>query len=441
MSKNWLCAVFLLSSIFGLQAQPTYKWLTSWAGSVPGPYPFGNPSAQPNMSLVFPKPENGAENQSFRMIVKPSVWSNKTRIRLSNALGTQPVTFTNVFIGLQSGGAEIVKGTNRALLFAGKNSITVAPGESVWSDPTTLPFVSRIDPEYLFGKKLAISFYIPQSSGPMTWHAKALQTSYVTLPGAGDVSKSELEADFPFSTASWFFVDALDMFVPKNTIGILAFGDSITDGTASTMNGDDRWPDVLNRRLKRVSGQYAVVNAGIGGNQIAGPQEYSLAKPFLGGPSSVMRLDRDVLGLSGINTVIWLEGINDFSKNGNASADLVIEKMTEGVMRLKKAGIRVIGATVTSALGSSSAAHGFKEQDEKRKLLNQFIKSSPIFDGVIDFDAKILDPNTGEMRPEFVPESTTGGAGDKLHPNRVGYQAMGNAIPLELFFDAKNKIK
>ncbi|MEI6116102.1 MAG: hypothetical protein WCP99_16235, partial [Burkholderiales bacterium] len=124
--------------------------------------------------------------------------------------------------------------------------------------------------------------------------------------------------------------------------------------------------------------------------------------------------------------------INDFSKNGNASADAVIEKMSEGVARLKKAGIAVVGATVTSALGSTSAAHGFAEQDQKRKQLNDFIRSSKIFDGVIDFDAVILDPATGQMKPEFVPESTTGGPGDKLHPNRVGYQVMGNSIDLNV---------
>jgi lysophospholipase L1-like esterase len=218
----------------------------------------------------------------------------------------------------------------------------------------------------------------------------------------------------------------------------MAFGDSITDGTASTMNGDDRWPDVLDRRLKKKFGnRFSVINGGIGGNQIAGPKEYSLAKPFLGGPSSVMRLERDVLSLSGIDTLIWLEGINDFSKNGNASTDLVIEKMTEGVQCLKNAGIRVIGATVTSALGSTSAAHGFKEQDDKRKELNQFIKSSPIFAGVIDFDTPTLDSSTGEMKSAFVPESTTGGPGDKLHPNRVGYSVMANSIPLELFLNLK----
>ena len=106
--------------------------------------------------------------------------------------------------------------------------------------------------------------------------------------------------------------------------------------------------------------------------------------------------------------------------------------MSEGVARLKKAGISVVGATVTCALGSTSAAHGFAEQGQKRQQLNGFIRSSKIFDGVIDFDAVILDPATGQMKPAFVPESTTGGPGDKLHPNRVGYQVMGNSIDLKV---------
>src|SRR5262249_16861031 len=133
--------------------------------------------------------------------------------------------------------------------------------------------------------KLAISFHVAGESGPMTWHAKALTTSYVTAPGAGSKGKSEDEAAFPYSTASWFFVDAVEMMAPANSFAIVAFGDSITDGTASTMNGDDRWPDVLSRRLHAVHGnRIAVVNAGIGGNQIAGPAEYSPQKPFPGGP-------------------------------------------------------------------------------------------------------------------------------------------------------------
>ena len=409
------------------------KWVTSWIASAQGPYPTGNPSAQPNMSVVFPVAAKGANNQSFRMMVKPELWSNQTRVRLSNAFGTQPVTFSDVYVGLQLGSAELVPGTNQAATFKGKKSVTVPAGESVWSDGVDLPFVNKSTQKFLEGKKLAVSFYIPDSSGPMTWHAKALTTSYLTPPDGGIHTKNESETAFSFSTASWFFLDALDMKAATDTKVVVAFGDSITDGTASTMNGDDRWPDVLARRLKHQYGNSIVIlNAGIGGNQIAGPAEYSPEKPFAGGPSSAMRLERDVLSLSGVNTLIWLEGINDFSKNGMATPEKVITQLTEGVIRLNAAGIRVIGATVGSALGSTSAAHGFPAQDEKRKALNNFIRNSNIFAGVIDFDAVTLDTETGQMRPEFVPDSTVGGVGDKLHPNRVGYHAMGNAIELDL---------
>ena len=213
-------------------------------------------------------------------------------------------------------------------------------------------------------------------------------------------------------------------------------GHCMTMGTASTMNGDDRWPDVLSRRLHALYGnRVAVVNAGIGGNQVAGPPTYGPEKPFPGGPSAKARIDRDVLELSGVTHMIWLEGINDFSKNGNAPLEKVTDGMKEVVARIrsKRPEIRVIGATVVSALGSSSAAHGFPEQDQKRKALNEFIRSGGLFDGVVDFDKVALDDKTGGLKPEFVPESTTGGPGDKLHPNRAGYVAMGSSIDLDLF--------
>ena len=136
-----------------------------------------------------------------------------------------------------------------------------------------------------------------------------------------------------------------------------------------------------------------------------------------------------------MKAVIWLEGINDFSKNGNAEADVVVAGMREGVARSRATipGVRVIGATVTSALGSTSGAHGFELQDEKRKKLNDFIRSGGVFDGVVDFDRVTIDPQTGGMKAEFVPDNTVGGPGDKLHPNRMGYQAMGMVIDLGIF--------
>jgi lysophospholipase L1-like esterase len=412
------------------------KWVTAWAASVQGPYPVGNPSAQPDQRFAFPSAETGAKDQTFRLVLVPSIWGREARIRFSNAFGTKPLTIDGGYLGLQQDGPALTKGSNRPVTFAGKASVTVPAGQSVWSDPVALSFVRDPDAAEWAGRKLAVSFHVEGESGPMTWHAKALTTSYVTAPGAGAKGQAEDEAAFPFSTASWFFVDALDMQMPADSFAVVAFGDSITDGTASTMNGDDRWPDVLARRLRAAHGnRISVVNAGIGGNQIAGPAEYGPGKPFAGGPAAEQRLDRDVLALSGVADIVWFEGINDFGKAGNASVDTVTASLKRSValLRARRPDLTILGATVATALGSSNAAHGFPEQDDKRKALNDFIRNSGLFDGLIDFDKVVLDPQTGGLKAEFVPESTTGGPGDKLHPNRAGYLAMGEAIDVGLF--------
>jgi lysophospholipase L1-like esterase len=431
--QGLILVLLTLTLPLAAQAQRGDKWVVSWAGSAHGPYPVGNPSAQPDQKFAFPTPAAGANDQTFRMIVRPDIWGRQARIRLTNVFGMKPVTFDGVYVGLQMGGPGVVQGTSRPILFGGKDRVTIPSGASVWSDAVTLN--ATRNPVELMGRKLAVSFHVVGETGPMTWHAKALQTSYVTAPGTGSKGKSEDEAAFPYSTSSWFFLDAVEMMASRDSFSIVAFGDSITDGTASTMNGDDRWPDVLSRRLHMLNGnRIAVVNAGIGGNQVVGPAEYGPQKPFAGGPSAKTRIERDVLDLSGVSAMIWLEGINDFSRNGNASFETVRDGMKEIVARIRarKPDMRIIGATLTSALGSSSAAHGFAEQDAKRKALNDFIRTSDLFDGVADFDKATLDPQTGGLRPEFVPESTTGGPGDKLHPNRAGYLAMGMSIDLDL---------
>jgi len=430
------CAALIVAALafapLPAAAQKGEKWVTSWIASVQGPYPVGNPSAQPVLKFAFPTPEAGARDQTFRLILMPETWGRQARLRLSNAFGTKPVTLDNVYAGLQLSSATLVVGSNRPVTFGGKPSVTIAPGQSVWSDAVNLTFVR--DAKSLMGRKLAVSFHVEGESGPMTWHAKALQTSYLSAPGAGAKSKAEDEVAFPYSTASWYFLDAVDMMAPADTRVIVAFGDSITDGTASTFNGDDRWPNVLSRRLQAAGHRAVVLNGGIGGNQITGPAEYSPQKPFAGGPSAGSRLERDVLSLSGVTTMIWLEGINDFSRAGTATAEQAQAGMKEivGRLRAKLPEIRIIAATVTSALNSTNAASGSPEQDAKRKALNEFIRTGGLFDGVVDFDKVTLDSGTGEMRPEYVPESTTGGPGDKLHPNRAGYLAMGNAIDLEM---------
>ena len=343
-----------------------------------------------------------------------------------------------MFAGLHLGGGAVVGGTNQAVRFGGKDRVSIPPGASVWSDPVELPFVNAPAAVSLAGRKLAVSFHVVGESGPMTWHAKALTTSYVSRPGAGAKGHLDDESAFPFTTTSWYFLDAVDVMALAATRVVVAFGDSITDGTASTLNGEDRWPNALSRRLHAAYGnRVSVVNAGIGGNQVVGPAEYTAEKPFAGGPSALQRLVRDVIGLSGVSAVIWLEGINDLG--AGATVESIQNGMKEAVrlMRARVPGVRIIGATVVSALGNASANHGSEQEDGKRQTLNQFIRGGDLFDGVADFDRATVDPQTGGLRPEFVPDSTIGGPGDKLHPNRAGYLAMAEAVDLKLLLPAE----
>jgi len=423
-----LLAVVILAGHKAIAAPPNF--VAAWAASVQGPYPVGNATAQPDMRFAFPDPARGATDQSFRLIVRPDIWGRQARIRLSNVFGTKPVTFDTVHVGLQQSGSAILPGTNRPVAFGRRFSITIAPGKSAVSDPIKLPFAAHSDDKMLIGRRLAVSFHIAGDSGPMTWHAKALTTSYIGRPGGGGgPAAEETEQAFPYSSTSWYFLDAVDMSAPTGTKAIVAFGDSITDGTASTINGDDRWPDVFARRVHALLGRrYSVVNAGIGGGMVIGPANYA-ANPFAGGPSATDRLERDVVSLSGVGSVLWLEGINDFGH-----ADARPEDVENGVravvkrLRAKIPGVLIGMATLTSALNSTNGGYGIPAVDEKRRAYNQFIRTSGIFDSVIDFDAVTLDDKTGELKAEFQPNSSTGGPGDKLHPNRAGYLAMGLAI-------------
>ncbi|MBL8836217.1 MAG: lysophospholipase, partial [Alphaproteobacteria bacterium] len=201
----------------------------------------------------------------------------------------------------------------------------------------------------------------------------------------------------------------------------------ITDGTGSTMNGDDRWTDALSHRLHALYGRrVAVVNAGIGGNRVTTPARYSIDAPIPGGPSALERLERDLLAISGLRAAIWLEGINDIG-TGEATADQITAGLRSGVARIRSAGVRAIGATIVSALGADTP-HGTARGDAIRRAVNDWIRAPGSYDAVVDFDAATRDPATGALRPEFQPNGTIGGPGDRLHPNRAGYLAMAAAV-------------
>jgi lysophospholipase L1-like esterase len=394
-----------------------YQWVTSWTASSHGPYPAGNPVAQPDLTGIL-SPDKGASDQTFRLIVKPGRWGFAYRIRFTNVFGSKPLTIDGAFAGTHEVAGRVATRSNMPVRFQNKGRVTIPPGQLLYSDPV------RFSPDArTHGSKLAISFHVVGDSGPMTWHAKAISTSYLSPPGSGSHGEEYRSDAFPHTTTSWFFIDAVDVAVgnPCEVPVIAAFGDSITDGTGSTINGDDRYPDFLAQRLE---GSAIVLNAGIGGNRI-------VSDAPAGGPSALNRMERDLLSLSGIRIVIWTEGINDLGSK-SATAEQVIAGFREGAKRLHDRGIRVIGGTLTSAF-KSTPTHGTAEVDEQRKIINAFIRNSGgVFDGVADFDAATVDQATGMLKPLFWPNSAIGGPGDGLHPNRAGYQAMANVIDLNL---------
>lgn len=404
------------------------KWAATWAASSNGVYPTGTAVFQPSLAHAFPSAATGANDQSFRLIVRPNLWGDRFRVRFTNAFGTQPVTIDGAYLGLHASSAALVSGSNRPITFSGSSSVTIPAGTLLYSDPVKLQYVSAPDDFFLEGKKLAVSFHVVGQSGPMTWHSKAVQTSYVSAPGAGSVGNLEDEAPFRFTTTSCYFIDAIEVMAAEDTAVVVAFGDSITDGTASTLNGDDRWPDVLARRLHAAYGNHvSLVNAGIGGNRVTGPTDP--LGSTAGGPGALVRMERDVFSLSGVSAIVWLEGINDLS--ALVPPESVIAGYREGVRMARERGLKVIAATVTSGLNLANPTQANLKRDSDRKVLNEFIRTAGIYDSVADFDAVTIDPATGALRPEFLPNSVSQVV-DYLHPNRVGYQAMGSSVDISV---------
>jgi lysophospholipase L1-like esterase len=416
----------LAAGLLAFMAKPGHAadWKTAWAAPVQAAYPNGSPIAQPKLDDILSA--SGAQDQSIRQIIRPSIWGSQVRLRFSNTFGTQPITLRSVYIGQPLGGAALIPGSNRQVSFDGQKEIQLQPGETRWTDPIPLPDTPS--------QTLAVSFHIVGNSGPLSWHATALTTSYLGARGE-DHAAEDQENAWPFATTSTFLLDAVDVGAPDVRRVIVALGDSITDGTGSTPNGYDSWPDILNRRLaQQAPGQYSVVNAGISGNEVAGPLDYNSKQGYGGGPPIMERLERDVLSLSGVTDIIWMEGINDFSPGTRASVEVVETTMRNATERIRKAlpGVRIHGATLTSSLASGPEDPAIQEQDQKRLALNRFIKESGLFDSIIDFNAATLDPATGGLRAEFIP-SSAGGPGDGLHPNRAGYVAMASVIDPEIF--------
>lgn len=355
--------------------------------------------------------------KTIRQIVRTSIGGTGIRVRLSNLYGTTPVTIGPVHIAVHADGASIRPGTDHALTFAGKPTVTVARGTDVLSDPVAFP-VNALE-------ELAVSMYLPVGTGASTTHLVGNQAAFITPRGDAVAATT-----FPVAKmiSSRYFLTDVEVAAVPTAHTLVAVGDSITDGVGSTMNSNARWPDALASRLQAdpALAAIAVVDAGIAGNRIL----HDGADPFLG-PSALSRFDRDASNKAGVRWVLLLEGINDITAAdvlatpvAKVSPQQIIDGMKALIERAHAKGLKIWGATLTPYAGAGAPFYTARGE-AKRQAVNQWIRSASAFDAVVDFDRVIRDPaHSDHILPSF-------DSGDHLHPNDAGYKAMAAVIDLQ----------
>jgi lysophospholipase L1-like esterase len=415
------------ASALDTRAWETQNWVGTWSTAPAGP--------------PLPAALQQFNDQTLRLIVHTSIGGNQVRVRLSNEFGTTPLQIGAAHVALRQGGATIVAGTDRVLTFSGNPSITIAPGAPVLSDPVELNVPAMSD--------LAVSIYLPGPVAANTIHGSAFQTNYISQ--AGNYTDAYI-LPVARTIASWPFLTGVDVESSTLAASIVALGDSITDGSNTMRDANHRWPDLLAARLQsarqslnpiggtvgrlfpNLAGNTSilgVLNKGIGGNRLLrDPGEQPLF-----GRAALARFDRDVLAQAGVEYLIVLIGINDIGHPGTGTIPIT-EAVTPGdliagyrqlIARAHEKGITIFGATLTPFEGTTFAGYFTPQKEAVRQAVNQWIRTSGEFDGVIDFEAAVRDPaQPTRMLPAY-------DSGDHLHPNDAGMQAMANAIPLNLF--------
>jgi lysophospholipase L1-like esterase len=318
-------------------------------------------------------------------------------------------------------GALVAAGSTRRVTFGGSASVTIPQGGSVLSDPVALTVHAWQD--------IAVSLYIPGTAVNPSRHGGAVVTNYVSAPGSGDFTANETTTPFTGTFASTYWLKSIDVFSPPSTSAVVAFADSITDGTCSTLDAHDRWEDWLAVRLDlaegdRSGGRPAIVNEGIGGNTIT---RQNLQPPPDSTPG-LERIDRDVFSHSGVSHVVLFEGTNDIRRE--ASARQVINGMQEIIDRVHARGLKIYGGTIIPRHNAPPSGTNTGWNDAKtaiRNAVNQWIRTEAPFDAVIDFDRMVRQPaHPNLLVPEF-------NCGDGIHPSPAGYYRMGKSVSLELF--------
>ena len=444
--------------VAGLNADPVFaraadRWVSTWAtaqqlmpamgrgaapppanGAPPQPAASSQAAAVQGRSAAVPPgpgPQSGApsgegrqgrgggpagiippslNDQTIRMVARVSLGGSRMRVALSNMLTAQPLQIGAAHVALHAGGGQIIPSTTRPLSFGGRPDIVVPPGALILSDPVELDVRPLAD--------IAVSLYLSRDTGAPTGHPVGLRTAYL---GTGNLVSSATISD-AVTTSAYLWLSSIDVMAPEKSFAVVALGDSITDGYATTRDANRAWPALLAERMaaERRTRHIAVVNQGISGNQVLRNGA---------GVSALARFDRDVLSRPGVKWVILLEGINDINIRGRVDGPdaLTAAELVGGyqqlISRAHAHGLKVMGATLTPEEGVPTAS---ARGEAIRLAANEWIRTSRAFDAVVDFDAVLRDPSRpARLRLDFDP-------GDHIHPNDVGNRAMADAFDLSV---------
>jgi lysophospholipase L1-like esterase len=344
-------------------------------------------------------------DQTLRQIVRISAGGKSVRLKISNLFGTQPLRVEDVHLALRKSGSTIVESSDRQLRFEGKLALDIPAGASVLSDPVAFDAPALAE--------LAISMYLPRTTGAATFHASAHETSYVET---GDASGA-VQMKYEKTSKSVYFLDGVDIEDRSLRGSIVTLGASITEGYNAADDSERRWPDQLARRLVSQGDSIGVLNLGISGNRLLVTGA---------GESAENRFERDVLDQLNVRWVIFSDDpINDLGSQPSPSGEALIAGLQRLIARAHERNIRFICATLTPFEG---AKYWTPAEETERQKVNSFIRGDGSgCDGIVDQDTATHDP-AHPTRYLAAYDS-----GDHLHPNDAGHKAIADATDLKIF--------
>ncbi|NUG11019.1 SGNH/GDSL hydrolase family protein [Acinetobacter seifertii] len=405
LSQATLFSLVLFTSVAQAEV-PKHQWITTWSAS---------PQKVWNKDFVFPTliPEQ-ISNQTIRQVSQISLGGEAVRLVFTNQYGEQPLYIDQTTIGLANA-ASLKSKSTYPVYFSGQPKAKILPGKQLISDPIPLPV-----PDHT---QLVVNSFIQKPTTFKTFHWDAKQTSWII---SGNQTTNLTAPTDAKTTTARLLLSAIEVKPKQKAQVVAVIGDSITDGATATLDANTRWTDFLAKRLSLH--QIAVINSGISGNRL-------LTDGM--GDSILNRLNSEVFQYSGVRTLIVLIGINDISWPGTVFASKQqipsFEALTEGYKRVvreaHKQGMQVIGATLlpfSGALPNTPLDNYYQpNKDQLRQRINQWIRTSHTFDGVLDLDNGLKDPkHPDRLNPIY-------DSGDHLHPNDRGNQHMAELIDLD----------